>query len=183
MPRTVWDLRGLEHVVAVYFVEHVYDCWDDVPGLRPWRRRRWRLDAPLSSFLPLAEEMGGSLEGALCDLVRLLFRVRCYPSEVRRCATVGDLVPLVSSRLEPVPGEPWRSLGEGLDGEEGGLVRQIEEVFARLPVRWGPRGAVWPHEITEALPCWCGSGVPFLRCCGVGFVPKPGWRARVRRYL
>ena len=76
MSRTVWDLRGLEHAVAAYFVEHLADCWaEDVPGLRPWLRKRWRLDVPLSLFLPLAEEFGGSLPGVLCDLVRHLFRV------------------------------------------------------------------------------------------------------------
>lgn len=185
MSRTVWDLRGLEHAVAVYLVERLSDFFEDTPHFRRWLKRRWRLDVPLSELSPLIGFFGEgcSLTGVLCDLVRVLFRVRCYPSDVRSWATVGDMVSWVSARLEPVEGEPFDRVAE--EGGRGGddLVRQVVEAFSSLPVRWGPQGVVKAHEVTVSLPCWCGSGVPYLRCCGVDFVPRPGCRSRVRRYL
>lgn len=184
LSRTVWDLRGLEHAVAVYLVERLADYLEDTSGFRHWLKKRWRLDLPVSELSPLTEVFGGecSLAAVLSDLMRVLFRVRCYPSDARAWRTVGDMISWLAGRLEAVEGQPFDLEEETGDDVEDDLVRQVMQAFAALPVRWGPRGVVRAHEITPSLPCWCGSGAPYLRCCGVGFVPKPGWRSYVRRY-
>jgi hypothetical protein len=171
--RTVWDLRGLEHAVAAYLVDCLSDLFEDTPYVRRWERKKGRLDVRLSEFPRVIRTLGRpcSLRRMLAGMVREMFGVMCSASDVRAWQTVGDIVSWLCVRLQPVERDVGKR-SEEFSGEEDDLVRQVEEALSALPMRWGPFGVIRAGDVGPSTPCWCGSGVPYFRCCGVGFAPR-----------
>lgn len=167
MPVTIWDLRGLEHSVAAYFADWFSARFDDASCAFKVER----LDTPLSEFPRVVRDFRKRypLSRILQDIVREWFGIRCGRWDVFRWRTVGDVVAWLSHRLERA--------------EVGDLIAEERRIFFMFPVAWGPGRMKLFGEVDETAACWCGSGKPYLRCCGIAFTPKPQYAWRKARQL